>query len=171
MLTRLSLLIVIWLTACTSMSIPTPGNEHPESELPVAAAPVQAGNPIQEPTVEEDTDLVSREVVEKAKADLSKRFDVNIGRIHIMEARAVTWPDASLGCPQPDMVYAEVLTPGYWILLEADGKQYPYHTDQVDQLILCLGEAPGEGTTDRPLPVIPVNPDEIDDGEPWIPVD
>ena len=89
----------------------------------------------------ENATSAPREIIEKAKADLVKQFGVNADQIRVTEARAVTWPDASLGCPQPDMAYAQVITPGYWILLEADGKQYPYHTDQNEQIILCLGNS------------------------------
>ena len=39
------------------------------------------------------------------------------------------WSDASLGRPQPGMMYAQVITPGYLVVLEADGQQYTYHTD------------------------------------------
>jgi hypothetical protein len=109
-----------------------------------------------------------RKIVEKAKSDLVKRFGVDASQIRVVEARAVDWPDTSLGCPQPDMVYAQVITPGYWILLEAEGRQYPYHTDQNEQIILCLRDP---ADPEAPLPLIPINPGEIDDGQPWVPVE
>jgi len=34
------------------------------------------------------------------------------------------FPDASLGCPQPDMAYAQVITPGFQVLVEADGRRF-----------------------------------------------
>ena len=34
------------------------------------------------------------------------------------------FPDASLGCPQPGMAYAQVITPGYRVLVEADGRRF-----------------------------------------------
>ncbi len=116
----------------------------------------------------ENVTFAPREITEKTKADLAKQFGVDTNQIRVVEARAVTWPDASLGCPQPEMAYAQVITPGYWILLEAEGKQYPYHTDQNGQIILCLGNS---SDPESRLPLIPVNPDEIDDGQPWVPVD
>ncbi len=116
----------------------------------------------------ENIAFAPRKIIEEAKDDLVKQFGVNADQIHVTESRAVTWPDASLGCPQPDMAYAQVITPGYWVLLEADGKQYPYHTDQNGQFILCLGNSSNPGSE---LPMIPVVPGEIDDGQPWMPVD
>ena len=46
--------------------------------------------------------------------------------ISVIQATAQEWPDASLGCPQPGMMYAQVITPGYQIILEAAGRRYDY---------------------------------------------
>ena len=40
----------------------------------------------------------------------------------------VEWRNSSLGNPQPGMMYAQMIVPGFKILLEADGAFYPYHT-------------------------------------------
>jgi hypothetical protein len=96
-----------------------------------------------------------------SRESLSQHLGLAIAEITILEIEPVTWPDASLGCGQPDKVYAQVLTPGFFIRLEAKGQQYIYHTDESSTVILCTGEA---------LPVFPVTPGEIDDGQPWMPV-
>jgi hypothetical protein len=110
-------------------------------------------------------------LIEKAKADLVQQFDIRADQIQVVDARAVTWPDTSLGCPQPAQAYAQVLTPGYWVLLEADSQKYPYHADQAEQLILCQNPSSNLETEMPSFPLIPVNPTEIKDGEPWVPVD
>ena len=87
------------------------------------------------------------------------------------EVTPVTGRDGSLGCPQPGMVYAQVITPGYWIVLEVNDQKYPYHTDRKDQIILCIGPDKETDTQPTILPVIPIKPGEIQDGIPWMPVD
>jgi hypothetical protein len=47
------------------------------------------------------------------------------------------WPDSSLGCPQPDMLYAQVVTPGYLVLVEISGEQIEYHTDERGSVVRC----------------------------------
>lgn len=47
----------------------------------------------------------------------------------VLSVEAVEWPSAALGCPQPDMVYAAVITPGYRIVLETGETRYIVHTD------------------------------------------
>ena len=47
------------------------------------------------------------------------------------------WPDSSLGCPQPDMLYAQVVTPGYLVLVDVSGQQLEYHTDERGTVVRC----------------------------------
>jgi len=52
-----------------------------------------------------------------------------------MESR--DWPDSSLGCPQPAMLYAQVITPGYQVLVEVSGERIEYHTDELGTVVRC----------------------------------
>ncbi len=67
-------------------------------------------------------------VVEQARADLAGRLGVPEAAITVVSAKPVTWPDSSLGCPQPGMAYLQVLTDGSRILLEHADRQYAYHS-------------------------------------------
>lgn len=66
------------------------------------------------------------QIVTRCKADLAKRFEVEARDIKLIEAQPTTWPDASLGMPVSGKMYAQVLTPGFKIILEAKGTQYLY---------------------------------------------
>jgi len=112
-----------------------------------------------------------RLMVEQARRDLAQQLNVPLVAIQVIEVQEMQWPDAGLGCPQPEEDYAQVITPGYWILLEARAQFYRYHTDETERIQLCSqnGRLP-DGTIPLP-PLIPVKPGEIDDGEPWVPVD
>jgi hypothetical protein len=69
------------------------------------------------------------QVVQAAKKDLAGRLNVRQESIELAGSiEEVTWPDSSLGCPEPGMVYAQVLTPGYRFKLQSGGKLYEYHT-------------------------------------------
>jgi hypothetical protein len=72
-----------------------------------------------------------------AIADLSQRTGVSADQITLVSMEAREWSDASLGCPQEGMMYAQVITPGYLIILAAQGQQYEYHTDQAANVVLC----------------------------------
>lgn len=65
-----------------------------------------------------------------ARRELAKRLGIDPKDIEPVSARPHVWPDASLGCPEPGMSYAQVETPGYVIELRAQGKKYVYHSDR-----------------------------------------
>lgn len=79
-------------------------------------------------------------LVARAKADLAARLGLSEAEIRVVEAQAVTWPDSSLGCPEPGRMYLQVLTPGYRIVLEAGGRRYTYHAGREGPPFLCPPE-------------------------------
>ena len=68
-------------------------------------------------------------VVDLAKKDLSERLNISIGDIKLVKEEAVDWPDTSLGYPEEGMMYAQVITPGFRIILKSQDKLYEYHSD------------------------------------------
>jgi|GEM_PF-1126559 len=68
-------------------------------------------------------------VVDLAKNDLSQKLNIPIGDIKLVKEEAVDWPDTSLGYPDERMMYAQVITSGFRIILKAQDKLYEYHSD------------------------------------------
>lgn len=68
-------------------------------------------------------------VVDLAKKDLSERLNIPIGDIKLVTEESVDWRDSSLGFPEEGMMYAQVITPGFRIILKAQDKLYEYHSD------------------------------------------
>jgi len=135
-------------------------------ETPPATQPAAAGKTIREPTLGAlPADPLARKLIGRASSDLAKRLSVDVKDIQLLGVLPVVWPDASLGCPAPDQVYQLTRIPGYRIMLSAGGQVYFYHTDSKGTLILCTIE------TDLPYPEFPVNPEDIQDGKPWLPVE
>ncbi len=67
---------------------------------------------------------------------LADRLGIPAAQIAVAAWEAVDWPDASLGCPEPGMAYAQVITPGYQIMLEARGEIHQVHTDRSGQRVV-----------------------------------
>ena len=162
----LSLVLLCLVVSACGSALPEV-TVQPESLSPFVKS--QEGSPVPTETIatNEPPDIVRDEpivveIIGRAMTDLAERLGIPEDQIRVIDVKEVTWPDASLGCPQPGTAYAQVTTPGYQIVLEALGEQYPYHTDLEAQLILCQEEL---------FPNLPVNPGEIDDGKPWMPVD
>jgi len=81
----------------------------------------------------------AEQVVALAKRDLAQRLKRTEATIQVASIEAVDWPDASLGCPEPGMAYAQVITPGYRLILLADGGRHEYHTDLSQRAFYCPG--------------------------------
>ena len=63
----------------------------------------------------------------------------------VTSAEPVTWPDSSLGCPQPGIQYLQVLTPGYRVELHGAQGDYLVHVAG-KQSIVCTGKAGAGGS-------------------------
>lgn len=80
--------------------------------------------------------------VGQAKEDLARRKCIDTGEIALVAAESVNWPDTSLGCPEPGMMYAQVITPGYRIVLSCAGEAYEYHSDRGSRVVYCPRSSP-----------------------------
>ena len=87
-------------------------------------------------------------LIEKARQDLSTRMSIALTEIKLVEATEVVWPDAGLGCGKADMMYAQMLTPGYRIVLSNGGAQYEYHSNKKQNIIFCEQAIPLPGSPD-----------------------
>ena len=77
--------------------------------------------------------------VEAARAVVSRQAGVPAGAIQVRYVTGEEWSDASLGCPEPGMMYAQVITPGYLVVLEAGGQGHEVHTDKNGRAVICAG--------------------------------
>jgi len=108
---------------------PTPTPGPPELTSPL---PDPSSSPIEPPTGGRD------QAVAAAKARLAEELDVALDDIDVTAVEAVQWSDASLGCPKPGYVYAQVITPGYRMLLEVQGEKHEVHTDKEGRsVVIC----------------------------------
>ncbi len=67
---------------------------------------------------------------ETARKDLADKLATSADYISVVDVEGRRWNDSSLGCPQPGHQYLQVITDGYRLTLEHEGRQYTYHTDR-----------------------------------------
>ena len=95
---RLTLIIgLLWLAGC--------GGGDSQVDIPEEAEPL----------------------VRMARLDLTERLGIDEENVIVKSVEATDFSDASLGVPEPGKSYAQVITPGYIIMLEAEGETYEYH--------------------------------------------
>lgn len=94
------------------------------------------------PTPYETANPGLQDLVEMTEKDLAQRLGVPVSEIVVLEAIAVVWSDASLGCPREGMQYAQVLTPGYLIRLQSGEQEFEYHASQALYFMYCENPVP-----------------------------
>lgn len=80
--------------------------------------------------------------VQKAIEFLAAQLGIPPEMVRVISSEAVDWPDTSLGCPEPGIMYAQVITPGYRLILEAEGAWYEVHTDRTGERAVICRTAP-----------------------------
>jgi hypothetical protein len=74
---------------------------------------------------------------ELAVATLAEELGCAPGEIIVVEVAPVTWRNSALGCPQPGMMYLQVLTPGFRVRLRQADQEYVIHTDRGRHAVHC----------------------------------
>jgi hypothetical protein len=155
----LLLVSLFFLAACTVPQDPIPVTlEQPGLNSPAPASSTPAENTATPPdaaasesSVQPPVEFSSLEtpladpatsaLVDQAKQMLADKLGIDPVAIALFNLQARDWPDEALGCPLGGRNYAQVITPGYLIELEADGNIYAFHTDRTTRAVLC-GIAP-----------------------------
>jgi hypothetical protein len=65
-------------------------------------------------------------IVDRARRDLAQRLGTTETGIDLKLAEQTDFPDAALGAPIEDEMSAQVITPGWRIRLQVNGKTYEY---------------------------------------------
>ncbi len=124
--TRIMVVAVLALALALALSACEPVPE----ETPVAEEPLPEEGPLpEEPEPEELADLPD-EVEEAAKEALSEETGIAVEDMEVVDAHTADWPDACLGLVEPDEVCAQVITPGWQVLILAEGEEYVLRTDE-----------------------------------------
>jgi hypothetical protein len=106
-------LCILLVTACAPDSAPTeepssPDQESPPTHIPVDLTPAQRA----------------------AIKALSESLGLPVESIKLVSTEAVDWPDGCLGVQEEGVMCTQVITPGFRIILEANGREVEYRTNQ-----------------------------------------
>ncbi|NTU82050.1 MAG: hypothetical protein HGA45_22170 [Chloroflexales bacterium] len=133
-------------TAMPAQESAMPSSDDGISQQPTASLPPLDRTSRPAPSVERVptadradavTDEVPQDLLDKIIADAAQRSGVAKDQIIVQVGQAIEWPDSSLGCAQPGVMYMQVITPGYKVVLDAGGVAYDYHADEHGLFVLC----------------------------------
>jgi hypothetical protein len=61
---------------------------------------------------------------------LAQNLSITPDKIKLVSTEAVDWPDSCLGVSTEGIMCSQVVTPGFRVILDANGKKVEYHTNQ-----------------------------------------
>jgi hypothetical protein len=135
------LLLLTGLTACAPSAapiVPTAPTRPPSALPTLPPSPIKPGGGlVTRPQAEEWQN--APEAALSAAADLAQRLQIDIDTIKLVSVEQVDWPDACMGIQQPGVMCAQVITSGYKVMLEANGKPYEYHTNTSGSVVRLVG--------------------------------
>jgi len=116
---RLTLIAALWVvggcSAASSSNGPS-GPLDPSSDQPTQGSAGPSPGAVDFPS----------SVLDPIVAEVARLAGVPIDQVVVVSAEDVTFPDGSLGCPQPGMVYTQAMVDGYKVVAEAGGKTYDF---------------------------------------------
>jgi hypothetical protein len=102
-----------------------------------AQAPLLTPTPMANPNI----DPRSEAAIEAAMRDAAAQLGVGSSSLTVERVEAREWSDSSLGCPRQGQMYAQVLTPGFLIVIgearPGGGRRLEYHSDERGRVVLC----------------------------------
>ena len=75
--------------------------------------------------------------IEAARREAAQRFNTTPDSLQVEDVESRQWPDRSLGCPRQGVLYAQILTPGYLIILSSGSRRFEYHADDRGMAVFC----------------------------------
>lgn len=115
-LVYLVVLFALLVSACTAA--PAGNGSIPDTAGTPGAVPDLS-------TIEQSPAVVA------AKQALSEQLGIDVDQIQFDFANVMQWNDACLDLPNADEVCAQMVTPGFVVLLTANGQQYELHADEM----------------------------------------
>lgn len=92
------------------------------------------------PTPEAEVQVTMNGIIEKAKVKLAEYLGISKEQIEVISSKQIDWSDTSLGAPEEGMLYAQVITPGYKIVMKVEEVEYAAHTDKEGKQIVLVKE-------------------------------
>ena len=98
------------------------------------------GRPMETAPASSPNEPVAGEIETAARKLLAGELGADEGELKLDGSESVQWSDASLGCPQEGMMYAQVITPGYKLVFDLAGASHAVHTNSEGTSMVVCGE-------------------------------
>jgi hypothetical protein len=117
-------LLALVLVACGTSAPDTGSGETTSTSSPPTT--------LSSPSTTGVEDELPEDVISSIRSDASDRTGIELDQIVVSSVAKQTFSDTSLGCPEEGKMYAQVLTPGFQVLVEAGADELDYRVSDGD---------------------------------------
>ena len=98
-----------------------------------------------------DSSAGAQAAAEQARAAAARELKAGANEFTVVTIEPAQWSDSSLGCRKPNAMYQQVVSNGYVVVLERQGKRHQVNVAG-SRAVLCDVAARLTGTVRQPLP-------------------
>jgi hypothetical protein len=138
------LLTMMTLSGCTKPESTSPVEEQSAPEPTNSPLNAHTPMPVGTPVPVDEGEGQTASIVALALDAAAEHFNVPKETIEVLKVEAVEWPNSCLGCAAPDTFCAQVITPGYRIVLKMGDATREAHTDAQGKHIRFCDEGGGD---------------------------
>ena len=88
--------------------------------------------------------------VDQARAEVAKQLHVQASEFTVVTVEPAQWSDSSLGCRKPNSMYQQVMSNGYVVVLERQGKRHQVNVAGT-RAVICEPTTRLSGTVRQPM--------------------
>lgn len=99
----------------------------------------------------QDSSAAAQAAADQARAQAARQLNAQASEFTVVTIEPTQWSDSSLGCRKPGSMYTQVVTDGYIVVLERQGKRHEVNVAG-SHAVLCERSGRFSGTLRRPVP-------------------
>jgi hypothetical protein len=99
----------------------------------------------------EDSGAAAQAAAEQARAEAARQLRASAGEFTVVTIEPTQWSDSSLGCRKPNAMYQQVMSNGYTVVLERQGKRHQVNVAG-SRAVMCEQSGRITGSARMPMP-------------------
>lgn len=99
----------------------------------------------------EDSGAAAHAAAEQARAEAARQLHAAAGEFTVVTIEPTQWSDSSLGCRKPNAMYQQVMSNGYTVVLERQGKRHQVNVAG-SRAVMCEQSGRITGSARQPMP-------------------
>ncbi len=99
----------------------------------------------------DDSSAAAQAAAEQARAQAARQLRAAAGEFTVVTIEPTQWSDSSLGCRKPNAMYQQVMSNGYIVVLERQGKRHQVNIAG-SRAVMCEQSERMSGTVRQPMP-------------------